>query len=199
MGNLTEIGGPPGGTERYVSPAGGTGQVASREPGKCEFLLGVCTETWVLRCFLRCLAEHLLRPGPVALVVVDRPQPDEQRRPVRTGRAGSERRFDQFLATGYLAAAKMVIGRVHRSFTGFPGAACRCQPRSLLLEDGRRGRRAPRSRVLRRAVDYLGDLFTRSLRAEGEMPGEVLDLLGNRPQLPVHVPAFIQGHLGIQH
>jgi hypothetical protein len=40
---------------------------------------------------------------------------------------------------------------------------------------------APRRRVLRRAVEYPGDLLARSLRTEGDA-SELLDFLDNRPQ-----------------
>ena len=53
--------------------------------------------------------------------------------------------------------------------------------------------------MLRRAVEYLGDLLARPVRTEGEMPGAFLDLPDDGPQSPVYLPALIQGHLAIQH
>ena len=48
------------------------------------------------------------------------------------------------------------------------------------------------------AVEHSGDLLTGPIRAQGQMPGAFLDVLGCGGQPLVYLPAFIQPHLGIQ-
>src|SRR2546427_12592767 len=91
----------------YRCPAGGAGKVPGHEPGPRELLLRVCTKSRVLRRFHRRLVEHLLRHRPGTLVMVDRPQPDEQRRAGGTGRTGAECGLDQLPAARDVSSAEV--------------------------------------------------------------------------------------------
>ena len=140
----------------------------------------------------------MLGERPAVLVVVDRAEPKEQRRAERAGRASGKDGFDQFAAAGYFSCPEVIVGGVYRSFARRLRSARRCQPRGLLFYCRCFLWRSPRRRVPGRAVENLGDLFTRSRCAEGQMPGSLLDALGSCPQPLVHLPALIQRHLGVQ-
>src|SRR5512133_4064093 len=106
-----------GRTKGYRGPAGGAGQVTGHEPGPRELLLRVCTQSRVLRRFRRRLVEHLLRHRPGTLVMVDRSQPDEQRRVGGTGRTGTECGLDQLPAARDVSSTEVIVGGAHGSFT----------------------------------------------------------------------------------
>ena len=71
--------------------------------------------------------------GQPLLVVVDRRQPEEQRRALRASRAGSESRLDQLLAARHASCAEVVVGGVAPSVReppqlGRPASAVRLVP-----------------------------------------------------------------------
>ena len=108
------------------------GQVTGHQPGERQLLLCVRTQRGVIRRFVRGLPEPLLGQRPAALVVVDRGQPDEQRRAERADRAGHEGGLDQFPAARHISGPEMVVGGVHDPFASHVGPVGWRQPASLL-------------------------------------------------------------------
>ena len=116
----------------------------------------------------------------------------------RAGRAGSQSRLDQLPAAGHVSRAEVVIGGLHRPLATRVGPAGWRQPRGLLCQRRRFFWRASRRRVPGGVVEHPGDLLAGSVRRQGQMPGAVLDVLGDCRQPLVHLLAFRQRHLGIQ-